>query len=151
MVFHWSLSNSNSPQNSWTLRSILDDLTYAVVCIVSTRPLIFKSSSTYTNPLVTVLREPITIGIIVTFMFHSFFSSLARSKYLSFFSLSFNSRQVHNYNYLLIRVFHISVSWWSFTGVWVIANLLKSPGLFSVFLPFSKMLFEWSLLVIQSL
>ena len=37
------------------------------------------------------------------------------------------------YYYLLIRVFHISVSWWSFTGDWVTASLLKSPGLFSVF------------------
>ena len=27
--------------------------------------------------------------------------------------------------------------WWSFTGVWVTANLLNSPGLFSVFWPFS--------------
>ena len=46
---------------------------------------------------------------------------------------------------LLIRVFHISVSWWSFTGVWVAASLLKSPGLFSVFWPFSIMLlFGWS-------
>ena len=44
------------------------------------------------------------------------------------------------YYYLLIRVFHISVSWWSFTGDWVTANLLKSPGLFSVFWPFLIML-----------
>ena len=29
-------------------------------------------------------------GITVTFMFHSFFISLERSQYLSFFSLSFN-------------------------------------------------------------
>ena len=34
-------------------------------------------------------NAPITIGTIVTFMFHSFFNSLARSRYLSFFSLSF--------------------------------------------------------------
>ena len=34
-------------------------------------------------------NAPITIGTIVTFMFHSFFYSLARSRYLSFFSLSF--------------------------------------------------------------
>ena len=34
-------------------------------------------------------NAPITIGTIVTFMFHSFFSSLARSRYLSFFSPSF--------------------------------------------------------------
>ena len=46
---------------------------------------------------------------------------------------------------LLIRVFHISVSWWSFTGYWVTASLLKSPGLFSVFWQFSVMLlFGWS-------
>ena len=39
-----------------------------------------------------------------------------------------------------LRVFHISISWWFFTGVWVTASLLKSPGLFSVFWPFSVML-----------
>ena len=27
-----------------------------------------------------------------------------------------------------LRVFHISVSWWTFTWVWGTANLLKSPG-----------------------
>ena len=48
------------------------------------------------------------------------------------------------------RVFRISVSWWSFTRDWVIASLLKSPGLFSVFWPFSIMLsFGWSPLVRQ--
>ena len=41
-------------------------------------------------PLVTVPNAPITIGIIVTCMLHSFFNSLARSRYLSFFSHSFN-------------------------------------------------------------
>ena len=35
------------------------------------------------------------------------------------------------------RVLHISVSWWSFTGIWVIVSLLKSPGPFSVFWPSS--------------
>ena len=44
------------------------------------------------------------------------------------------------YYYLLLRVFHISVSWWSFTGVWVTASLLKSPGLLSVFWPLSVVL-----------
>ena len=34
-------------------------------------------------------NAPITYGRIVTFMFHRFFNSLARSRYLSFFSLSF--------------------------------------------------------------
>ena len=48
------------------------------------------------------------------------------------------------------RIFHISVSWWFFTGFWVTANLLKSPGLFSVLRPFSIMLsFGWSSIVRQ--
>ena len=58
--------------------------------MVSTRPLISKSSIPFINPLVTVPRAPITIGINTTFMFHSYFNSLARSRYLSFLSLSFN-------------------------------------------------------------
>ena len=90
MVFYWSLSNSKSLQVSRTLLSILADLNNVVVWIVSTRPLFSKSSSPFINHLVTVPRAPITIDITVTFMFHSFFNSLARSKYLSFFSHSFN-------------------------------------------------------------
>ena len=57
--------------------------------MVTTRPPTSKSSSPFSNPLGTVPNEPITIGIIVTFMFHSFFKSLARSRYLSFYSHSF--------------------------------------------------------------
>ena len=54
------------------------------------------------------------------------------------------------YYYSLIRAFHINVSRWFFTGVWVTASLLKSPGLFLVFWPFSIILsFRWSLLVCQ--
>ena len=48
------------------------------------------SVSPFSNPLFTVPNAPITIGIIVTCMFHSFFNSLARSRYLSFFSRSFS-------------------------------------------------------------
>ena len=40
--------------------------------MVSTRPPASKSSSPFNNPLITVPKAPITIGIIVTFMFHSF-------------------------------------------------------------------------------
>ena len=58
--------------------------------MVSTRPPTSKSSNPFNNPLVTVPNAPITIGIIVTCMFHSFFNSLAKSRYLSFFSLSFS-------------------------------------------------------------
>ena len=58
--------------------------------MVSTRLPTSKSSSPFSDPLVTVPKAPIKIGIIVTFMFHSFFNSLARSRYLSFFSHSFS-------------------------------------------------------------
>ena len=90
MVFHRSLSDSKSPQVSRTLFSILAVLNNVVVWMVSTRPPTSKSPSPFSNPLVTVPNAPITIGIIVTCMFHCFFHSLARSRYLSFFAHSFS-------------------------------------------------------------
>ena len=90
MVFHWRLSDSKSPQLSRTLLSNLAVFNNAVVWMVSTRPPTSRSSRPFDNPLVTVPKAPITIGTIVTFMFHSFFNSLARSRYLSFFSHSFS-------------------------------------------------------------
>ena len=65
MVFNWSLSDSESPQVSRTHLSILTDLNNVVLWMVSTCSLISKSSST--------LGAPITIGITVTFIMHSFF------------------------------------------------------------------------------
>ena len=73
MVFHRSLSDSKSPQVSRTLLSILAVFNNAVCWMVSARPPTFKSSSLFSNHLVTVPNAPITIGIIVTCMFHSFF------------------------------------------------------------------------------
>ena len=73
MVFNWSLSDSKSPQVSKTLLGILTVLNIAVVWMVSTRTPTSKSSSPFNNPLFTVSKAPITIGIIATFMFHSFF------------------------------------------------------------------------------
>ena len=90
MVFHWSLNDSKSPQVSRTLLSILAVLSNAVIWIVSTSPPTSKSSRPFNNPLVIVPKAPITIGTIVTFMFHGFFNSLARSRYLSFFSHYFS-------------------------------------------------------------
>ena len=92
MVFHWSLSCSKYPQVSRTLLSILAVLNNAVVWIVSTRPPTSKSSSPFNNPLFTVPKASIRIGIIVIFMFHSFFffNSRKRSRYLSSFSHSFS-------------------------------------------------------------
>ena len=89
MVFHWSLSDSKSPQVFRTRLRILAVPSNAIIWIVSTRLPTFKSSRPFNNPLVIVPKAPITIGAIVTFMFHSLFNSLARSRYLSFFTHSF--------------------------------------------------------------
>ena len=70
MVFHWILSDSNSPQISRTLLSILTDLNNALVWMVSTS-LISKSSSPFTNSLGIVPNATITIGFKVNLMFHS--------------------------------------------------------------------------------
>ena len=85
IVFHWRLSDSKSPQVSRTIFSILAVFNNAVVWMVTRLPT-SKSSRPFNNPLVTAPKAPITIGIIVTFMFHSFFNPLARSRYLSLFS-----------------------------------------------------------------
>ena len=78
MVFHW------------TLHSILAVLNNVEVWTVSTHPPTSKSSGHFNNPLVSIPKAPITIEIRVTFMFHNFYKTLARSGYLSFFSLSFS-------------------------------------------------------------
>ena len=93
MVFYWSLSESKIPQVSGTLLNSLTGFHNVVVWMVSTRPLVSMFSGLCIHPLVIVPRAPITISIIVTFIFHSFFNYLAWSRYLSFFSLSFNFTQ----------------------------------------------------------
>ena len=123
MVFHWGLSDGKSPQVFRTLLSNLADLNKSVVWIVSTRPAISKSPSSSTNLLMTVPRASIKIIIIVTFMFHYYYH------YYYYY-----------YYYYSLRVFHIIVSWWYFTGVWLTASLLQSPELFPVFWPISVML-----------
>ena len=137
MVFHWSLSDSKSPQVSRTRLRILAVLSNAVVWIVSTRPPTSKSPRPFNNPLVIVPNAPIAICTIVTFMFHSFFNSLARSRYLSyiFIIIIIIILLLHYYYYYYFTPFHTIVSRWSITGFWVTTNLLNSPGLFSVFWP----------------
>ena len=90
MVSHYSSSDSNSPSVSWALLRILAVFYTAVVWMVSTRPPNSKSSSPFNNPLITVPKTPITIGIIITFIFHSFSNSQAKLRFLSFFSYSFS-------------------------------------------------------------
>ena len=130
-VFHisfswWSFTGvlvTASLLKSWeTLLSILGDLNRFVVWMVSTHPPTAKSSSPFNNPLVIVPKASIMIDIIVTFMFHNFFNSLARSRYLSF-SLYFYSvvSRVHNFASPLFFVDYYkvyreictdSVTWW---------------------------------------
>ena len=57
--------------------------------IVSILPLISIFCTPFSSLRETITSEPTTIGINLTLIFHSFFSSLARSKYLPIFSLSF--------------------------------------------------------------
>ena len=67
------------------------------------------------------------------------------SSSFNFYTVVNWKKHYHYHYYFLIRVFHISVGWWYFTRDWVTKSLLKSPGLFSVFWPFSIMLFfGWS-------
>ena len=89
-VFHISVSDNKFPQVSRTLLSILVELNNAVVWIVSTYPLILKPSCPFTNPLVTVPRAPITIGITVIFMFYGFFQFPSKVQVLNLLSLSFS-------------------------------------------------------------
>ena len=99
--------------------------------MVSTRPPTSKFSSPFSNPLVTVPNAPITIGIIVTCIFHSFFNSLARSRYLSFFS--------HSFSFIL---------WSAGTGKSTILQVLSFLLILlqASFLHYRKqMLFHWSL------
>ena len=87
IVLHWGLSDNKSPQVSRNLLSILAVLNNTIVKMVFNRPFIFKFSSPFNKLLVTVPKASIRIGMIFIFMFHSFFNSLTRSRYLYFFSL----------------------------------------------------------------
>ena len=88
MVFHWGLSDTKSAQVSRTFLIMLTNLKNSVVWMVSAHPSISNSSNSLINSLGINLSAQITIGITVTFMFHSFFSSLAKFKYFFFFLFS---------------------------------------------------------------
>ena len=72
MAFHRKLSDGKSPQVSGTLLSILAVLNNVVVWMISNRPVISKSSSLFINPLMTVRKAPITIGISLYLLIESF-------------------------------------------------------------------------------
>ena len=71
------MSDNKSPQVSRTLLSILTELNNVEAWMVSICPIISKSSSPWTNPMVTVPSAPITTCITVTFIVN-FFSVLYR-------------------------------------------------------------------------
>ena len=66
-----SLCDSMSPYVSRTLLSILADLNYVLVCMVSILPLISNSFSTFSKTLSTVQSPPSIIGNTLIFNFHS--------------------------------------------------------------------------------
>ena len=89
MIFHlsleWQLISSGLQDSSqYSGRS---QQCYSLACL--DLPLISIFFSPLFKPFGIVSRTTNTILIIVTFMFHSFFCSLARSKYFFMFSLSF--------------------------------------------------------------
>ena len=98
VVFHWSLSDNKSLQISTTLLSILPNLRNAVIWMILILPHISNSSKLF--------------GVIAHHH-PQFFNSLVR---LLLLLLLFD----------FLRVLHISVTWWSFTGVWVTASLQDS-------------------------
>ena len=80
--------NSEGHQFSSGLQDSSQHLSNAVIWMVSILPLSFNYSSLFSKPLGVVPSSPNTIGTTNTFMYHSLLSSLARSNYLSVFSLS---------------------------------------------------------------
>ena len=91
----------------WVTASLLKSLAVlntAVFWMVSTRPPTSKSSSPFNNPLVAVPDAPITIGIIFTFMSHSFFKFPSKVEVLillftffQFYSVVSQYSKVHNF------------------------------------------------------
>ena len=72
MVFQWSLIDHKSPQATRSLLSILTNSSGVVVCMVLILSLISTSSSIFFRFLKIFPKAPTTIGITLTFMFHSF-------------------------------------------------------------------------------
>ena len=98
--------------SNFHLINILAVLNNVVLWMVSIHSPSSKSSGPFNNPLVTVPKAPIPIGIIITIMFNSFFNSLAKSMYLSFFFTFFQfysvvsqDSKVHNFASFIYFIF----------------------------------------------
>ena len=81
MLFSWSSSTRKSPNVFGTPLCIVGGLDSAVIWIDS----ILRLKSNSANVLWSFLSAASATGFTVTFMFHVFFSSQARSEYFRFF------------------------------------------------------------------
>ena len=83
--------------------------------MVSTRPLISMCSSPCTKLLVTLPWTPITIGVAVTFMFHSFFQFSSKVEVLislfAFFSFNLRSARTAKSTIRHVPFLLLTVTW----------------------------------------
>ena len=84
-----SLSHIKSPQVSRTFLSILAVLNDVILWIVTTRYLISKSSSPFNNPLVTVPKALITIGVNYYYYYYYYYWEFFTSVIPDSFPLEF--------------------------------------------------------------
>ena len=128
--------NHGLPEHSWRIYS-LGQWWYIYIAVYSYLS-INISKSFHIHPSF-YLSQPDHI-LVISYQSISLISSSSSSSSSSSYYYYY-----YYYYYYSFRVFHISVSWWFFPGVWVTASLLKSPGLFSIFYPFLIMWsFGWS-------
>ena len=86
MVFRWSLSNSKSPETSWTLLSILTDFNKAVFWMVFTCPLICMSFSPFIKQVgIFQVHQSQTVSPPLLCSIAFLILGLGRSTYLAFF------------------------------------------------------------------
>ena len=86
MVFHWSLSDSKSPQFSGTRLRILAVLSNAVVWIVSTCQPTSKSSRPFNNPFVIV---PLLLLLLLLLLGWTFYFTYYNDGYKFWYSVFF--------------------------------------------------------------
>ena len=132
---------------SWTLLSILTDTNNAVVCIVSI--LLFFLLTLVQNFLLELGDPLLSQNPREFYASHSQRRVMLCAYNICLYVQILISCKVpsgsllppsHVLLFTPLRDVHTCGNWWYFTGVWVTSSLLQSPGLSSVFRPFSIML-----------